>query len=183
MGVQRVAVGVRGTRSRSIPVTLVVADSWLCLRPGFTAFVYAETGSCAPVGARECMNGEVECTAARSPSHPTGHPLDHLSTSSPPHRHRCCSCVEFQSRYLATPATPVLSSNTFQPPFRISECLAAIYSVAIALFASASRSSDATRRDATPQGQLAARNGPMLRRDEGICKVARRYGQRAMNGS
>lgn len=179
MGVQRVAVGVRGTRSRSIPVTLVVADSWLCLRPGFTAFVYAETGSCAPVGARECMNGEVECTAARSPSHPTGHPLDHLSTSSPPHRLRCCSCVEFQSRYLATPATPVLSSNTFQPPFRISECLAAIYSVAIALFASASRSSDATRRDVTQRHRVSP-----LRETAQSFDGMKGFGRsRAMNGS
>lgn len=129
---------------------------------GFHRVCICRNGFVRTQSARECMNGEVECTAARSTSHPTGHPLDHLSTSSPPHRLRCCSCVEFQSRYLATPATPVLSPNTFQPPFRISECLATIYSVAIALFASASRSSDATRRDATPQGQPAARNGPIL---------------------
>lgn len=87
----------------------------------------------------------------------------------------CCSCVEFQSRYLATPATRVLSSNTFEPPFRISACLDAIYSVGIPLSALASRS---THRVGIARNSRTSPPGG----DEGIWKVAKRVGCRGMNG-
>ena len=85
-------------------------------RVSYTAFVYtAKIRVCAhPRGAWMYES------FLPPPLRPATHP--------PPPHCCCCSCVGSRSRYPAAPPhSERYPSNTFEPPYRISECLAAIY--------------------------------------------------------
>lgn len=113
LGGQRVPV--HGTRS--VLVALIGGSFVPMFETGFRTprlCIRRKYGFVRTRGARGCMN----------PSPPPLRPATH----PPPPHCCCCSCVGSRSRYPAAPPhSERYPSNTFEPPYRISECLAAIY--------------------------------------------------------